>query len=108
MGEHLAAGRVRIRRLDRADYGPVMLIDRPVEAAAERRACQVRLEDGEDGLGRDTDQRVPARLDDDRVELFVVDELLLRPEPERLPGNRRTKQLEVAWRGKPISRSKVC
>ncbi len=101
MGEHLSAGCVRVARLDCADDGPVMLVDRPVEPAAERRACEVRLEHGEDGLGRDRDQRVPARFDDDGVELLVVDELLLRPEPERLTGNRRTQQLEVAT-GPPL------
>src|SRR5581483_8215812 len=85
---HLAARRVRVARLDRRGDRPVVLVDRAVEARAELRPGEVSLQDGEDGLRGDRQQRVAGTLDHREVEVLVVDELPLRAEAERLIGDR--------------------
>src|SRR5581483_9186531 len=79
---------VRVARLDRRGDRAMMLVDRPVEARAELRAGEVALEDGEDRLRGDRQQRVPRALDHGEVEVLVADELPLGAEAERLVGDR--------------------
>ena len=86
---HLSTGGVLVPRLDGGDDRPVVVVDRPMEPPAESRAGEVRLEHVEDGLGGDQEERVAGRLEDGRVKVGVVDELLARPERERLARDRR-------------------
>src|SRR5581483_7427869 len=88
---------VRVARLDRRGDRAMMLVDRPVEARAELRAGEVALEDGEDRLRGDRQQRVPRALDHGEVEVLVVDELPLGAEAERLVGDRVAQPLELVF-----------
>ena len=104
---HQLSGSLLLGGLDgRCDLSMVV-VDGAVERPSEPRARETRLEHCEDGLGGDREQRVAAGVDHGRVEVGVVDELLLGAEAERLAGYGRTQTLEVlvaaTQRGEPRS-----
>src|SRR5262249_56153851 len=75
--------------------GGVVVVDGGMEAHAELRAGKVPLQDSEDRLCGDREQGVVAAVDHDRVEVLVVDELLVRTEAERLLRDRLAQALEL-------------
>ena len=92
---HLGARLARVTGLDRLHDPVVVAVDLDVEAPAELRAREVSLQGREDRLRRDVEQRVAAALDQRRVELRVVEELLARVHPRRVGRDGRAQALEV-------------